>query len=240
MKPYFGGRKVAIIDDADDLNAEGANALLKTLEEPPPRSVLILIGTTPAKQLPTIRSRCQLVRFRPLPAETVASLLVSKGLVADETEARRIAEHGDGSVERALELVEPEMWTFRNALVEHLCRPVLDSVPLAQTVAAFVEAAGKEASARRARLRQAVAFAAEFYRKLLHAQCGAPPSGDRQLQGCVARAIRGGPADAEATATRLDRCLAAAAQVDRNANQSTLIECWLDDLAGGKKMMNDE
>ena len=69
LKPFMGGRKIAVIDDADFLNAEGANCLLKTLEEPPPQSVLILIGTSPAKQLPTIRSRCQLVRFRPLAAE---------------------------------------------------------------------------------------------------------------------------------------------------------------------------
>ena len=101
LKPYLGGRKVAVIDDADDLNEEGANALLKTLEEPPPRSVLILIGTTPAKQLPTIRSRCQLVRFRPLQPESVASLLVSKGYVSDPAEARRLAELGEGSVGRA-------------------------------------------------------------------------------------------------------------------------------------------
>ena len=47
-----GGRKIAIIDNADFLNAEGANCLLKTLEEPPPQSVLILIGTSPAKELP--------------------------------------------------------------------------------------------------------------------------------------------------------------------------------------------
>ena len=118
---------------------------------------------------------------------------------------------------------------------------MLGCVPLAQMVAAFVEAAGKEAPARRARLRQAIAFAAEFYRRLLHAQCGAPPSDDRQLQGYVARTIERGPTDAEATATRLERCLAAAAQVDRNANQATLIDCWLDDLAGQRgKMMNAE
>src|SRR5687767_5824992 len=53
MKPFIGGRRVAIIDDADYLNSEGANSRLKTLEEPPPRSVLILIGTSAARQLPT-------------------------------------------------------------------------------------------------------------------------------------------------------------------------------------------
>ena len=76
MKPFQGGRKIAIIDDADFLNAEGANCLLKTLEEPPPQSVLILIGTSPAKQLPTIRSRCQLIRFRPLRTDQVEELLL--------------------------------------------------------------------------------------------------------------------------------------------------------------------
>ena len=231
LKPYMGGRKIAVIDDADYLNAEGANALLKTLEEPPPRSVLILIGTTPAKQLPTIRSRCQLVRFRPLPIEVVAELLVSKGLVADPAEARRLAQYSEGSVQRALELADPELWSFRNTLYERLSEPMLDSVRLAQTVAAFVDEAGKEASARRARFRQVVGFAAEFYRQLLHAQCGTALSADRELQGHVQRAIERGADDREAAAARLDRCLDAAAQIDRNANQATLIECWMDDLA---------
>ena len=66
LRPFLGGRKIAIIDDADHFSAESANCLLKTLEEPPPRSLLILIGTSPSRQLPTIRSRSQVVRFRPL------------------------------------------------------------------------------------------------------------------------------------------------------------------------------
>ncbi len=66
FRPFFGGRKVAIIDDADRFSQESANCLLKTLEEPPPRSLMILIGTSPSKQLPTIRSRSQVVRFQPL------------------------------------------------------------------------------------------------------------------------------------------------------------------------------
>ncbi len=68
LKPFMGGRRIAIIDDADYLNEEGANSLLKTLEEPPPRSVLILIATSLERQLPTIRSRCQTVRFGRLDA----------------------------------------------------------------------------------------------------------------------------------------------------------------------------
>ena len=101
LKPYMG-RKIAVIDDADYLNAEGANALLKTLEEPPPRSVLILIGASPAKQLPTIRSRCQLVRFQPLDADAVAQLLSAQGIAENPAEARRLGpiqqwQHGSRS-----------------------------------------------------------------------------------------------------------------------------------------------
>ncbi len=59
VRPVLGSRRVAIIDDADSLNDEGANSLLKTLEEPPPSAVVILIGTSLERQLPTIRSRSQ-------------------------------------------------------------------------------------------------------------------------------------------------------------------------------------
>jgi DNA polymerase-3 subunit delta' len=234
LKPYLGGRKIALIDDADYLNAEAANALLKTLEEPPPRSLLILIGTTPAKQLPTIRSRCQLIRFRPLPVDVVGTLLVSKGLVGDPAEARRLAQYSEGSVQRALELADPALWDFRNNLYQRLSEPVLDGLRLAQTVAAFVDDAGKEATARRARLRQVVAFAVDFYRQMIHAQCGTTLSADHELLEHVRQAMQSGPGDAQAAAARLDRCLDAAAQIDRNANQATLIECWVDDLARGQ------
>jgi DNA polymerase-3 subunit delta' len=230
LKPYLGKRKIAIIDDADHLNAEGANALLKTLEEPPPHSVLILIGTSPAKQLPTIRSRCQLIRFRPLPLDVVSKLLVAKGLIADASEAERLARYCDGSIRRALELNDRALWSFRNTLFGRLAEPVLSSVELAKTTAAFIDEAGKEASARRVRFRQVTGFAAEFYRELLHVQCGTSGSNDRELREHVTRALERGQNSPETTAARLDRCLDATAQIDRNANQSTLIECWLDDL----------
>src|SRR5207245_5359792 len=75
LKSARGHGKVAILDDADDLNEESANCFLKTLEEPPPRSLFILIGAGDDRQLPTILSRCHVVRFRPLADEAVATLL---------------------------------------------------------------------------------------------------------------------------------------------------------------------
>lgn len=230
MKPFMGGRKVAILDDADYLNAEGANSLLKTLEEPPPRSVLILIGTSPAKQLPTIRSRCQVVRFRALPSELVAELLLSQNLVESPEEARRLASHSGGSLERALELTGDELWQFRLMLQERLSEPGLDGVSLAEAVSAFVSEAGSEAARRRARMRQVFEFAAEFYRYLIRGLSGAAGMDDTELEGRVRRALQHWPTDDAAAAACLDRSISAIDELERNAYQPTLLECWIDDV----------
>jgi DNA polymerase-3 subunit delta' len=231
LKAFMGGRKVAIIDDADYLNEEGANCLLKTLEEPPPQSVLILIGTSSDKQLPTIRSRCQTIRFQPLDNEVVARLLETRGLVGDPAEARRLAAISCGSLERALGLAAEELWAFRRQLLAALVKRPLPSVELAQAVVAFVDAAGKEASARRMRARQLIAFTAEFYAQLLRALAGAAVRGDADLVAAVDTAKRIGSFTEEGAMAAVDRALEALAHVDRNAHQATLLECWLDDLA---------
>ena len=231
LKPFMGGRKIAIIDDADFLNPEGANSLLKTLEEPPPRSVLILISTSPAKQLPTIRSRCQLVRFQPLSTEIVAELLMRHGVVESEAEARRLAAHSGGSLSRAAELADPELWAFRTQLYKQLAEPVLQSGRLAKAVVAFVDEAGREAPPRRRRARQVVGLATQFYRDLVHALSGADHTGDAELRDAVERAMRTWPGDELAAAACLERCLVASEQIDRNAYLPTLLECWLDDLS---------
>ena len=211
LKPFKGGRKIAIIDDADLLNVEGANALLKTLEEPPPRSVLILIGTSPARQLPTIRSRCQTIRFDPLSPEIISKLLLQQEVVSTPEEAARIAERAEGSLETAIELADPGLWEFRERLFTQLNQPRLASVRTSTMVSKFVDEAGREAPMRRARLRHVIGFAIEFYRARLLQLCNDPDA-------------------SEQVASRLERSLDALGQIDRNANQTTLIECWLDDL----------
>ncbi len=231
LKPFMGGRKVAIVDDADFLNAEGANSLLKTLEEPPPRSVLILIGTSPARQLPTIRSRCQLVRFRPLQTELVAELLTRTRVVQDAAEARRLAEFSEGSLQRALELAAPNLWTFRAELFDRLGAPTLDGSKLSKAILAFVDEAGRETAARRGRMRLAVGFAADFYRHMLYVRNGADKTADPQLRDAVQRALQRQPSDESVATACLDRCLAAFEQIDRNAYPATAVECWVDDLA---------
>lgn len=236
LRPMRGQRRVAIVDDADLMSEEAANCLLKTLEEPPPGSVLILIGTSPERQLPTIRSRCQLVRFRPPAPGDAARLIAAEMGVADPDEALRLAIHAGGSMERAAQLRNVELWTFRQGFLLGLADLPGASVPLAARTVAFVEEAGKEAVERRARLRLVIEFGVDFYRGLMRRLCGSPASddghADDQTPAAVERAL-GSAAHwtDEQAAESLDRCLEALSHVDRNVHLSTLMECWIDDLA---------
>ncbi|PWR25906.1 DNA polymerase III subunit delta' [Zavarzinia aquatilis] len=104
MTPAEGGFRVAIIDAIDEMNRNAANALLKLLEEPPPRSLLILIAHAPGRLLPTIRSRCRRLALRPLPEAEVGTIVnrLAPGLPADEV--RGLCRLADGSPGRALAL----------------------------------------------------------------------------------------------------------------------------------------
>ena len=101
--PGMAEWRVAIIDAADDLNVNAANAVLKTLEEPPDRGVLLLVTHAPGRLLPTIRSRCRRLGFPPWPLERVVAFVQSR-LNLDGDEARRLAELSGGAPGRALEL----------------------------------------------------------------------------------------------------------------------------------------
>jgi DNA polymerase-3 subunit delta' len=101
FRPFEGKARLFLVEEAHRLNENSSNALLKTLEEPPVTSHLILITSRPASLLPTIRSRCQWVRFGPLsPAEIEAHLL--KGKQVSPADARLLAFVARGSIGRAL------------------------------------------------------------------------------------------------------------------------------------------
>ncbi len=230
LKPSQGRRRIAIIDDADWMNVEGANCLLKTLEEPPPRSVMILIGTSPEKQLPTIRSRCQLIRFDPLDAETLSQLLIEQGIASDSETASSLARLAGGSLSQAIELADPAVIQFREALLRKLSTVAWDSVALAAEVNQFVESAGKEAPPRRARVRIAMAFAGDFYRALARRLAGNELADDETLQQAAAQAAGRWPGTAETAAACFDRCQNARQDIERMANPNLVIDCWADEL----------
>jgi DNA polymerase-3 subunit delta' len=233
LRPLVSSRRVAIIDDADDLQVETANCLLKTLEEPPPRSVIILLGTSLAKQLPTIRSRSQVVRFAPLSADDIAAILVERQIEPDGATANELAHRSGGSVAGAIAAHDQALWQFRAEFLEKLSTPRVDSVGLAQAVGDFVNEAGKEAPPRRVRLRHIIGFAAELYRAVLHglvSDAAATATGDRPLHEASQRMLAQ-HVTADGAVRSIQSCLAAEENVARNANQATLIQWWLADLA---------
>jgi len=98
--------RVVIIDAADDLERAGANAILKNLEEPPKNTIFFLISHMPDRLLPTIRSRCQMLRFDPLSDEDMRLVLKSAAPGLDEAELQALVLAGEGSPGRALQYVE--------------------------------------------------------------------------------------------------------------------------------------
>ena len=106
-RPFEGRRRVVIIDDADALISNAQNALLKTLEEPTPSSVFILVTARPDMLLPTVLSRCPQLRFRPLPVADIVSALMARG--RSEAEARAVAATAGGSLGQALQMSADEL-----------------------------------------------------------------------------------------------------------------------------------
>ncbi len=108
LTPAEGGWRVVVVDGAEDMNASSANALLKVLEEPPPRAILLLVCSAPGRLLPTIRSRCRRLRLSPLDDATMGTLLAQylPKLGADERD--RLVTLAEGSPGRAMMLAEDE------------------------------------------------------------------------------------------------------------------------------------
>lgn len=100
--PAFASYRAVVIDSADVLEPEAANALLKMLEEPPPRTVFFLVSNSPDKLLPTIRSRCRLLRLKPLADDVMASALRALAPDAEEAEIAAMVRSGEGAPGRAL------------------------------------------------------------------------------------------------------------------------------------------
>jgi len=102
--PAEGGWRVVVLDGAEDLNRNAANALLKVLEEPPPRAILLLVCSAAGRLMPTIRSRCRKLPLGPLDEKTVRTLLTRYQPDLPEDDTARLAAIAEGSIGRALAL----------------------------------------------------------------------------------------------------------------------------------------
>lgn len=132
--PAFGGYRVCIVDSIEEMNAEGTNALLKLLEEPPAKSLFLLISHAPGRVIPTIRSRCRRIRLNPLSTEDVSRAVTALAARMPELPRAQIpdaAAASGGSVRRALELLLGEGLEVRSLSTEMLERlPSVDPAKL--------------------------------------------------------------------------------------------------------------
>src|SRR5579859_3056400 len=127
LTPAEGGWRIVIVDTADEMNRNAANAVLKILEEPPERAILILVSDNPGRLLPTIRSRCRRLPLRPLSEALVAELLGRYRPDLSASDRSALLELAEGSIGHAIELAEQGGLALHRRLVELLGRlPELD------------------------------------------------------------------------------------------------------------------
>lgn len=123
MTPAEGGWRVVVVDSVDEMNPNAANALLKVLEEPPSRAILLLVCHNSASLLPTIRSRCIKLNVRPLAPTTVVTLLNEHIPDISQADAERLAQLSDGSIGRALALADAgglDLWNEMSMILSTL------------------------------------------------------------------------------------------------------------------------
>ncbi len=131
LTPAEGGWRIVIVDSADDMNRNAANALLKILEEPPRRSLLLLVSHAPGRLLPTIRSRCRNLALKPLPEAEIVRLIGRYRPDIADGDARALARLAPGSIGRALDLAASGGLDLYRALLKLLNPlPELDAAAL--------------------------------------------------------------------------------------------------------------
>lgn len=163
LRPYEAPRKACIIDPAERMNPSSANSLLKTLEEPPGNALIILLTENAGMLLPTVRSRCQLMRFAPLSPEHLLTLLEQGGMAPDA--ASLIAPMSGGSLQKALELDNEALVTRREAVLSKVSQININKI-------ATVFDAAEELSGNRDSTIELLDMLLSFYRDAVHLGAG--------------------------------------------------------------------
>jgi DNA polymerase-3 subunit delta' len=227
-KPARGGRIIGIVEDADDFNAASANGFLKTLEEPPPGVVLLLIATSTERQLPTIRSRCQVVRFGLLAPNDLQAVLVEQG-VDNPARLKQLIPLAGGRVSRALALNNDIIWQVRNELITGLTVERPQFARLAEIWEQFVTDAGKDTALQRMRCSVVIGFVVEALHRALRIAVGAPlnPTDSQEDPQVRVLAQRYGP---DRLMELIETCVEADYRVERRVQLILIIESVLDQL----------
>lgn len=227
IKPgRIGSRRITIIDDADSFSDEAANCFLKSLEEPPPDSLLILIGTAPEKQFATILSRCQVISFAPLSETDFQAAAQAAGIVEKPAEAQTLYRLSQGSLSKAQLLKDPEMQAITGEIAKAFQAPKFASVALGIMLVKFAEGS-KEGAIKRQRAHFAVEFIVQLLQAaLLQAETGQAQAGPHQA--AVQRLAT--LTNIEAVPQLIEACLEAEYHIDRRFQLALLLEAFADKL----------
>jgi len=229
LHPMSATRRIAIIDDADTMNEESANALLKTLEEPPSGAILFLISPSLEALLPTIRSRCQKIQFAPLTDDELSSLVVQLGWETDRAAADAVAALSEGSLATAKQLLDPQLRKLRDQLHTRLSEPKLASTPLADESIALIEEIASDTAEQRQVASWLLRFAIAFYRNALERGL----AGDTGPAWNALLSHAGGEEReaADLAGAAIDRCVLADLHIQQMMPVPLCIEGWAEDLA---------
>jgi DNA polymerase-3 subunit delta' len=146
LTPAEGGWRIVIVDSADEMNRNAANALLKILEEPPRRALLLLVCHAPGRLLPTIRSRCRKLALQPLAEDEVVTLMRQHRPDVVAEDAAALARLADGSIGRALELADAGGLALYRGLIDQLAAlPRLDIQALHRLADSLARAEAEDA-----------------------------------------------------------------------------------------------
>ncbi len=144
--PSIADWRIVIVDSADEMNVQSANALLKNLEEPPEQTLFFLISHMPGRLLPTIRSRCRTLRFNRLPDPAVAAILERAAPELDDDDRATLVRIAEGAPGRALRFAESDIAALVDQLEELAISPPAAAPARAQALARSL--AGKANTAR--------------------------------------------------------------------------------------------
>ena len=240
MKPVRGKYRIAIVEDADDFNEESANAFLKSLEEPADNALLILIATSTDRQLPTILSRCQVLRFNALSNADLRNALLAVEMKDPEDVKKKtpippeliekLLRLAGGSVGRALALSEGDVWNFRREFWNAFDTAKPDSVSLGRKLIEFAVGTTKdrEAAQKRSRAAIAVQLGVEMLQTALRASVGTPPTNLEPTERSALNKLQA--IGTEKLLNRLESCLNADFAIDRRVNVEVLLEQFADRL----------
>ena len=224
LRPYEAPRKACIIDPAERMSVSAANSLLKTLEEPPGNALIILLTENAGMLLPTVRSRCQLIRFAPLSPEHILTLLERSGMAAEA--AALVAPMSGGSMQRALDLDNESLTARREAVLSRV-----EQMSIHQISSVFD--AAEELSGNRDATLELLDMLLSFFRDAVHLGAGSTEIVNRSVRPAIESiaARRSFPGNLEI----LERINETRRDVQRNANPKLALDHLFMNMAGSDR-----